>query len=192
MTDGASLLMAMMCTFKAMGQWSNERGTNLLDGGAHFYGTFKCADGKWISIGAIEPQFYALLLEKCRLDDPAFEAQLDLSRWPALKDKLAAVFGTKTRDEWCAVMQGTDVCFAPVLDLDEASEHPHNRARGAFIEIDGVVQGAPALPGACTEAALADWVSLRARFERYALVGRSRLFWMYETSSAIEGRYLFR
>ena len=136
--------MAMMCTFKAMGQWSNERGTNLLDGGAHFYGTFKCADGKWISIGAIEPQFYALLLEKCRLDDPAFEAQLDRSRWPALKDKLAAVFGTKTRDEWCAVMQGTDVCFAPVLDLDEASEHPHNRARGAFIEIDGVVQPAPA------------------------------------------------
>ena len=190
-----------------MGQWSNERGTNLLDGGAHFYGTFKCADGKWISIGAIEPEFYALLLEKCRLDDPAFEAQLDRSRWPALKDKLAAVFGTKTRDEWCAVMQGTDVCFAPVLDLDEASEHPHNRARGAFIEIDGVVQpapapqfsrtvpeapGAPALPGACTEAALADWVSLRAKFERYALVGRSRLFWTYETSSAIEGRYLFR
>ena len=207
MTDGAGLLMAMMYTFKAMGQWSNERGTNLLDGEAHFYGTFKCADGKWISIGAIEPQFYALLLEKCGLDDPAFEAQLDRSRWPALKDKLAAVFGTKTRDEWCAVMQGTDVCFAPVLDLDEASEHPHNRARGAFIEIDGVVQpapapqfsrtvpevpGAPALPGACTEAALADWVSLRARFERYALVGRSRLFWTYETSSAIEGRYLFR
>src|SRR6478672_11198309 len=109
MTDGASLLMAMMYTFKAMGQWSNERGTNLLDGGAHFYGTFKCADGKWISIGAIEPQFYALLLEKCGLDDPAFGAQNDRSRWPALKDKLAAVFGTKTRDEWCAVMQGTDV-----------------------------------------------------------------------------------
>ena len=167
MTDGASLLMAMMCTFKAMGQWSNERGTNLLDGGAHFYGTFKCADGKWISIGAIEPQFYALLLEKCGLDDPAFGAQNDRSRWPALKDKLAAVFGTKTRDEWCAVMQGTDVCFAPGPGRSSGAS-----ARGIFIEIDGVVQpapaprfsrtipevsGGPALPGAGTKAALADW-----------------------------------
>ena len=144
MTDGAALLMSMMYTLKAMGQWQQQRGSNLLDGGAHFYDTYQCRDGRWISVGAIEPQFYALLLEKTGITDPDFQQQWDRSRWPRLKEKLAAVIAQRTRDEWCAVFDGTDACVAPVLDMDEAPRHPHNRSRHTFTEVAGVVQPAAA------------------------------------------------
>jgi len=144
MTDGTAVLMSMMYTLKAMGQWTQERGSNLLDGGAHFYDTYPCSDGKWLSVGAIEPQFYALLLAKCGIEDPAFTAQWDRSLWPVLKEKLAAVLATRTRDGWCALFEGTDACVAPVLDMDEAPAHPHNLSRGTFIDVAGVTQPAPA------------------------------------------------
>ncbi len=144
MTDGAAVLSAMTYTFLANGQWRDERGINLLDTGAHFYDTYACADGKYISIGSIEPQFYALLREKAGLSDPAFDAQMDPRQWGPLKDKLTALFLTKTRDEWCAIMEHTDICFAPVLSLTEAPEHPHNKERGTFVEVDGILQPAPA------------------------------------------------
>ena len=144
MTDGTALLSTMMYGFKAQGQWSNTRGDNLLDGGAHFYDTYTCADGKHIAIGAIEPQFYALLMKLLGITDPAFAAQMNPAAWPDLKQKLAAIFSTRPRDAWCAVLEGTDVCFAPVLDWDEAPQHPHNAARETFIKVDGVVQPAPA------------------------------------------------
>ena len=171
MTDGSALLMTMMYTLKAMGEWTQQRGSNLLDGGAHFYDTYRCADGKYISIGPIEPQFYALFLDKTGLADPDFSQQWDRARWPELKVRLAAHLATRSRDEWCALLEGTDACVAPVLDMDEAPEHPHNRARGTFIEVGGVVQPAPAprfsrstpakprppLTGATGEDVLADW-----------------------------------
>lgn len=144
MTDGSALLSAMMYGLKAAGSWSNQRGENLLDGGAHFYDTYACADGKYVAIGSIEPQFYFLLMQLCGIDDPAFDAQMDTYRWPMLKIRLADVFRTKTRDEWRSLMEGTDGCFAPVLDWEEAPQHPHNCARETFITIDGVVQPAPA------------------------------------------------
>ncbi len=144
MSVGAASLMAMFYGFKASGMWSDGRRANLLDGGAHFYDTYRCADGEWISIGSIEPQFYALLLEKTGISDPEFQAQMDRSKWPDLRDRLAAVIEKKTRDEWCAIMDGTDVCFAPVLDLAEAPLHAHNVARETFVTLDGVVQPAPA------------------------------------------------
>jgi alpha-methylacyl-CoA racemase len=144
MTDGAASLMSMFYGFKAMGMWADEKGQNLLDGGAHFYDAYETADGKWVSIGSIEPQFYALLLEKTGIVDPDFQAQMDRSKWPALKEKIARVIGTQTRDHWDRLMEGSDVCYAPVLSLAEAPNHPHNKARATFIEIDGVVQPAPA------------------------------------------------
>jgi alpha-methylacyl-CoA racemase len=144
MTDGAALLGAMMYGFRAYGAWSDQREANLLDGGAHFYDTYACADGKFISVGAIEPQFYAKLLALAGIDDPAFTAQMDTRQWPDLSSRFAAVFKTRTREAWCALMEGTDACFAPVLDLGEAPQHPHNAARGTFINIDGVTQPAPA------------------------------------------------
>lgn len=144
MTDGSASLMTIIYGLKAMGTWTNERGANMLDGGAHFYGTYECADGKYVAIGSIEPQFYALLFQKMGLDPAAFQEQMNKARWPELKEKLAQVFKTKTREEWCALMEGSDVCFAPVLDLDEAPQHPHNVARETFVEIDGVTQPAPA------------------------------------------------
>lgn len=144
MTDGAALLSAMMYGMHAAGVWSTRRGENMLDGGAHFYGTYACADGKYVSIGAIEPQFYAQLLEKTGLSDPAFSEQHDMRNWPALKKRLAQVFLTKTREQWCVLLEGTDVCFSPVLDWDEAPLHLHNQARQTFVTVDGVVQPAPA------------------------------------------------
>jgi alpha-methylacyl-CoA racemase len=144
MCDGAALLSACFYGLKAASQWSSLRGENLLDGGAHFYDTYACADGKYIAIGALEPQFYATLRELCGIDDPLFEQQMDTRLWPLLKHRLADVFKTRTRNEWCAVLEGTDACFAPVLDWDEAPQHPHNRARGTFVTVDGVVQPAPA------------------------------------------------
>lgn len=144
MTDGSALLSAFLYGMKATGQWSNQRGENLLDGGAHFYDTYACADGKYIAIGAIEPQFYAELRERCGIDDPLFDGQMDPARWPLLKLRIADVFRTRTRDEWCEVLEGTDACFAPVLDWDEAPLHPHNAARGTYVSPDGVLQPAPA------------------------------------------------
>ena len=144
MTDGAALLGTLFHGLKAAGQWSNQRGENLLDGGAHFYDTYACADGKYVSVGAIEPQFYAELLERCGIADPAFKEQLDPGRWPILKNRLADVFRTRTRAEWCDLLEGSDACFAPVLDWDEAPRHPHNQARATFITVDGITQPAPA------------------------------------------------
>jgi alpha-methylacyl-CoA racemase len=144
MSDGAASLMAMFYGFKASGMWQDGRRNNMLDGGAHFYDTYQCSDGKWISIGSIEPQFYALLLEKTGISDPDFSRQMDRAAWPQLREKLAAVIATKTRDQWCEIMDATDVCFAPVLDLDEAPHHAHNAARQTFVEVAGVTQPAPA------------------------------------------------
>ena len=144
MSDGAASLMAMFYGFKGAGIWKDERRSNLLDGGAHFYDTYQCADGKWISIGSIEPQFYALLLEKTGITDPQFANQMSRDEWPELKAKLAAVLAKKTQAEWCAIMDATDICFAPVLTLDEAPSHPHNTARETFVTVEGVVQPAPA------------------------------------------------
>ncbi len=143
MVDGAASLMAMFFTMSAAGAFTDKRGTNLLDGGAHFYDTYQTGDGKYICIGSIEPQFYALLLEKAGLDKRRFAAQMDAGQWPALKAELAEVFKTRSRDEWCSIMEGTDVCFAPVLSIFEAPDHPHNIARGTFVEVDGIVQPAP-------------------------------------------------
>lgn len=144
MSDGAASLMAMFYGFKASGMWKEQRRANLLDGGAHFYDTYQCSDGKWVSIGSIEPQFYALLLEKTGINDPDFAAQMDRGRWDGLREKLAHVIAQKTQAEWTDIMGATDVCFAPVLDLDEAPRHPHNVARQTFVELGGVVQPAPA------------------------------------------------
>ena len=144
MSDGAASLMSMFYGFKAGGMWKDERRVNLLDGGAHFYDTYQCADGKWISIGSIEPQFYALLLEKTGINDPEFAAQMDRGSWDSLREKLAHVIAQKTQAEWCEIMDATDVCFAPVLDLDEAPKHAHNVARKTFVELEGVIQPAPA------------------------------------------------
>lgn len=144
MVDGAASLMSYFYGFRAEGVHTAERGANRLDGGAHFYDVYQCSDGKWIALGSIEPQFYALLREKAGLMDPAFDAQLDRTQWPVLKLKLAQVIASKTRAEWCALMENTDVCFAPVLEIDEAPLHPHNIEREAFVEIEGVVQPAPA------------------------------------------------
>jgi alpha-methylacyl-CoA racemase len=152
MSDGAASLMAMFYGFKGAGIWKDERRTNLLDGGAHFYDTYQCADGKWISIGSIEPQFYALLLEKTGITDPEFANQMDRSAWPSLKAKLQDVLRTKTQAEWCAIMDATDICFAPVLDLEEA---PAPAPR--FSATPGAIQGPPPKIGAHNDEALADW-----------------------------------
>ena len=144
MTDGTASLLSPFYGMMAMGMWTKERMDNRLDGGAHYYGSYACADGKFISIGSIEPQFYALLLELCEIDDPEFAKQNDKQHWASLRGKLEVLFATQTRDHWCALLEGTDVCFAPVLDLQEAPQHPHNVARQSFVEIDGVTQPAPA------------------------------------------------
>ena len=144
MVEGSALLGAMMYGFKAYGAWSDQRENNLLDGGAHFYDTYVCADGKFISIGAIEPQFYALLLQLCGIIDPDFDEQMDKQKWPVLNAKLSTIFSTKSQQEWCALLEGSDACFAPVLDMAEAPHHAHNQARQVFIDIDGVTQPAPA------------------------------------------------
>jgi alpha-methylacyl-CoA racemase len=144
MVDGAATLMAMFFTMGAAGAFKDQRGTNLLDGGAHFYDTYETGDGKHICIGSIEPQFYALLLEKTGVDKAQFAPQMDPAQWPALKAELTRVFKTRTQAQWCEIMEGTDVCFSPVLSIFEAPQHPHNKARGSFIEVDGVIQPAPA------------------------------------------------
>jgi alpha-methylacyl-CoA racemase len=145
MVDGAAVLTTMFHAFRAMGIWEDARGTNMLDTGAHYYDVYETADGKYVSVGSIEPQFYAELLRLTGLtDDEEFKGQHNRGNWPKLKERLAEVFKTKTRDEWSEIMEGTDVCFAPVLSLGEAPQHPHNVHRKTFVELDGVVQPAPA------------------------------------------------
>ena len=145
MTDGAAIIHAMQWGFRGMGMWEDTRGVNMLDTAAHFYDTYECADGKFLSIGSIESQFYALLREKLGLTgDTDFDAQHDKSQWPALKDKLTAIFLTQPRDHWTALMEGSDVCFGPILSMAEALKHPHNVERGTFVTINGVDQPAPA------------------------------------------------
>ncbi len=146
MVDGSAVMMMMFWAFHHMGLHDiAHRGVNMLDTGAHYYDVYECADGEYVSIGSIEPQFYAELLRLTGLDgDPRFAIQNDRGRWPELKQLLAGVIRTKTRDEWCAVMEHTDVCFAPVLRLDEAAAHPHNVERGTFVEAFGALQPAPA------------------------------------------------
>lgn len=171
--DGAASLMSLFYGFKAAGFWQDAREANVLDGAAHFYTTYQCADGGWLAVGAIEPQFYALMLKTAGLeDDLDFARQMDRAAWPELRSRLAEVFRRRTRDEWAALFEGADACVAPVLSLDEAPRHPHNRARNAFVEVSGVVQPAPAprfsaTPGAIQgpppaigahgREALADW-----------------------------------
>ena len=144
MVDGSAALMAMFFSFAASGAFTDQRGTNLLDGAAHFYDTYETKDGKHVCIGSIEPQFYALLIEKAGLDPEKYAKQMDPTQWPVLKADLTETFKTKTQAQWCEIMEGTDVCFAPVLSIFEAPEHPHNKARNSFLEVDGVMQQAPA------------------------------------------------
>ncbi|MBI1181368.1 MAG: CoA transferase [Alphaproteobacteria bacterium] len=145
MVDGAALLMAPMYGLQQMGRWDGDRrGVNLLDTGAHFYEVYETSDGKYISIGSIEPQFYKLLLEKSGVDPDEFKDQMNRDKWRGYKEVLTKVFKTKTRDEWCAIMEYTDVCFAPVLSMNEAHAHPHNAERGTFVEVGGFRQPGPA------------------------------------------------
>jgi alpha-methylacyl-CoA racemase len=145
MVDGAAQLMWMFHGFHALGGWDEtRRGVNMLDGAAHFYDSYECADGKYISIGSIEPQFYALLKEKAGLDEETFADQNNRAAWPELTEKLAAVFKTKTQAQWCELMEGSDVCFAPVLNFIDAAKHPANMARDVYIDVDGITQPAPA------------------------------------------------
>ena len=172
MVDGAALLTTQFHELLAAGLWREERGANLLDGGAPFYGVYETADGRHLAVGALEPQFWAELLERLGLDAAELPAQLDRNGWPELRERLAALFRTRPRDEWCELLAGTDACVAPVLGLGEAPAHRHNRARGTFVDVGGVVQPAPAprfsrtppdLPqpparaGEHTDQALADW-----------------------------------
>jgi alpha-methylacyl-CoA racemase len=145
MTDGTAVLMAMIHGMTSMGVWSEKLGVNMLDTGAHFYDTYETADGKFISIGSIEPQFYAELRKRAGLESDAdFDAQHDRRQWPALKDKLTALFRSKTRAQWDALMEHSDVCYAPVLTISEATHHPHNMARGTFVDVGGSLQPSPA------------------------------------------------
>lgn len=145
MTDGSALLATMIWSLRANGRWSDKRGTNLLDTGAHFYDCYETADGQFISIAPVEPQFYRDLLMRLGLaDDPDFASQNDPRGWPALKDRLEALFLTRTRAEWCELLEHTDACFAPVLSMDEAPLHPHNQQRETFVSVEGIVQPAPA------------------------------------------------
>lgn len=172
MIDGASSLMSAIYGLRAAGRWTDQRGENILDTGAHYYDVYETSDGKYVSIGSIEPKFYAELLRLSGMEHEELPRQQDRPSWPSLKDRVAAVFRTKTRDEWCRIMEGSDVCFAPVLNMQEAPSHPHNQQRGTFVEVDGVTQPAPAprfsrtpsaiqrppaQPGEHTEEALRDW-----------------------------------
>ena len=144
MTDGSAVLSAMIWGFRGQGRWSDRRGTNLLDGGAHFYDTYETSDGKWLAVGAIEPQFYAALRRVMQLDGAEWDAQFDPAIWPRLKRDVAHRFLQRTRDDWVAAFEGHEACVAPVLGFDEAAAHPHNVARGTFVSAGGIVQPAPA------------------------------------------------
>jgi alpha-methylacyl-CoA racemase len=193
MVDGTASLMTAFFGMMAAGLGSHERGTNILDTGAHFYEVYECADGRWISVAAIERKFYAELLRRLDIDPATLPPQMDREHWPEAKARLAALFKTRTRDEWCALLEGTDACFAPVLTTDEAPHHPHNKVRRTYVEIDGIVQPAPAprfsrtvpelpippQPSAGLEdvdVILADWLEPAeiARLREFAELGPSR------------------
>lgn len=172
MVEGVSLLAAGNYGLVAAGLWKNEREANIIDGGAHFYATYETSDGLYISVGAIEAKFYGILLEKLGLADAELPQQMDQSQWPRMRNMFVEIFAAKTRDQWCELMEGSDACFAPVLSFDEAPNHAHNKERGSFIELDGVIQPGPAPrfsrtnagvgtpppnPGADTKAALQAW-----------------------------------
>jgi alpha-methylacyl-CoA racemase len=172
MVDGAALLLTPLYAMLARGRWRNERGANMLDGAAPWYDTYECGDGRYLAVGPIEPQFFDLMIAKLGLDPARFAGRMEPANWPALKAELAAVFRTRTRDDWAALFEGTDACVAPVLDLHEAPAHPHNIARGTFQRREGTAQPAPAprfsrtpaepdlpppLRGEHTEQVLADW-----------------------------------
>lgn len=186
MVDGAASLMAAIYGLRAAGRWSDRRGENILDTGAHYYNVYETRDGKYVAVGSIEPKFYAELLRLAGLEHEELPRQNERSAWPALTERLAAIFRTKTREEWCRIMEGSEVCFAPVLSMQEAPSHPHNRARGTFVEVDGVVQPAPAprfgrtpsaiqrppaTPGEHTEEALRDWGFSAAEVEELRRCG---------------------
>ncbi len=172
MVDGAAALMTIFHGAQQSGWWKEERGTNMLDSGAHFYDTYETADGKFVSFGAIEPQFYAELIEKLGLAAEDLPPQMDRSQWPAQKERFTKLVKTRTRDEWCEILEGSDACFAPVLSMTEARSHPHIRARETFVEVAGAPQpgpaprfsrtpceisGPPPHPGQHTDEALSDW-----------------------------------
>jgi alpha-methylacyl-CoA racemase len=172
MVDGAASLLTAIYGMQASGMWSDKRGDNILDTGAHFYDVYETKDGEYVSIGSIEPKFYAELLKRSGLEGQEMPRQMDRKAWPDLKEKFEALFKTKTRDEWCKIMEGSDICFAPVLSMAEAPSHPHNVQRGTFVEVEGVVQPGPAprfsrtpskiqrppaKPGEHTEEALSEW-----------------------------------
>jgi alpha-methylacyl-CoA racemase len=190
MVDGASILMTFIYALREAGVWTDRRGVNLLDSGAPFYNTYETGDGEYVAVGAIEPQFYVELVTRLGLDQRDLPAQFDRATWPAMRERFAAIFRTKSREEWCALLEGTDACFAPVLGLDEAYTHPHHRIRGAFAEVAGVrqpapaprfsrtraaIQGPPRQPGADTGQALADWgfaaADIARLYERGAIAG---------------------
>ena len=160
MTDGSALLMTMIYSMQSSGMWKTSMGSNLLDGGSHFYDTYECKDGKFISLGSIEPQFYALLCQIAELDESIFGEQMSRDLWPEQKEAIKKIFLDKTRDEWCELMEGTDVCFAPVLDMSEAPKHPHNIERKTFLDLEGVTQPAPAPRFSRTEPEIASSPSI--------------------------------
>ena len=169
MVDGAASLMAM---FFSMGRgFRDERGSNMLDGGAHFYNTYETSDGKYVCVGSIEPQFYQLLVEKSGVDANRFGTQMANDQWPDFRDELAQMFRSRTRDEWCEIMEGSDVCFAPVLSVFEAPDHPHNQHRKTFVEVDGVTQPAPSPRFSRTEPAISHAARSPGEDSRAVLTG---------------------
>ncbi len=186
MIDGAASLMTMFFNMKAVGMWTAERDSNLLDGGAHFYDTYTCADGKWLAVGSIEPQFHAELVKGLGLPADTFGMYMDRAKWPEFSQRIADVVKTKTRDEWMKVFDGTDACVAPVLSMDEAPKHPHNAERKTFVESFGVVQpnaaprfsrtagavnGAPAMAGKHSTEVLESWGIAADRREAFLKAG---------------------
>ena len=186
MVDGVASLMTAIYGMHGAGIWTNERGTNILDTGAHYYDVYETRDGKHISVGSIEAKFYEELLERSGLKNQELPRQNDRPSWPRMKERLKTLFLTRTRDEWCKIMEGTDICFAPVLSMDEAPQHPHNQIRGTFVTQDGVTQPAPAprfsrtpsaiqsppaTPGEHTEEALSDWGFSSADLEKLRTCG---------------------
>ena len=186
MTDGAASLMTAVYGLWAAGTWTDRRGENILDSGAHFYDAYETSDGKYISIGSIEGKFYAELLRLGGLEGEPLPDQMDRTQWPRMKERITALFKTKTRDEWCSIMEGSDVCFAPVLSMGEAPHHPQNKARDTFVEVAGVmhpgpaprfsrtkpeIQGPPAKPGQHTDQTLADWGFAKAEIAKLRAQG---------------------
>ena len=181
MIDGAASLMTAIYGLRAAGKWTDNRGENILDTGAHYYNVYETSDGQYVSVGSIEPKFYAELLRLTGLEREELPRQNDRAAWPALTEKLAAIFRTKTRAEWDTLLEGSDICYAPVLNMQDAADHPHNQARGTFVEVEGVPQPAPAprfsrtpsaiqrppaSPGEHTDEALRDWGFDAAELDR--------------------------